>query len=98
MAIALSVRRVSLPKTALAVHFADRKERKIYTRLSHELLSARLHMDKKVYRCIANNTYKTLQEHKDAARALEKINLSKKGRPFFDKAYRHLFTRNVSQL
>ncbi len=99
MAIKLSARTtVSLPKMAFAVRLADRNERKIHTRLSHELLSARIDMDKKVYRRISHNTYKTLQEHKDATRALEKINLSKKGRQFFDKAYTTLFTRNISQL
>ncbi len=68
------------PKTLIPMIFFAADPSKTNALLS--LLSARLNMDKKVYRRISDNIYKTLQEHKEATRELEKIKISK-GMAFF---------------
>jgi hypothetical protein len=62
--------------------FDSKKNLKIL--LSHALLSSKLNMDQKIYRRISDNIYQTLQEHKEASRELQKIQL-KKGQTLFEK-------------
>lgn len=77
------------------------REKNIH-RLSHAVLSVKLNMDKKLYCCISENIYRTLQEHREATLELEKIKISK-GHAFtafmsHGRNGQSSFRRTVSQL
>ena len=93
------------PILFIAAHHSNRLDRKLRSdaQVSHAHLQAKLTMNKKVCRCISANMYKSLQEHKDASRELEKIKLSKRGHALFEVMRNcrkdfSLSSRNVSQL